>query len=136
MTKDAWFHFLCKWINVERNAKGEKWIVDASDFRTTQSQADGSWIRGGFTFRWTTDHGSSPRVTLICFGASRSVVQRFERLASHSLWRHAVTDPYNLFVIIINDLFLQVDGLVWSLSGVFRTLEAVRTEESHGKRRR
>jgi hypothetical protein len=66
-------------------------------------------------------------MTLICFGASISLQQRFERLASNSTWRDAVHGPYNLFVIILDELFIQADGLVWSLSDVFRAIEEVST---------
>jgi hypothetical protein len=64
-------------------------------------------------------------MTLICFGASIALQQRFERLASNSAWTEAINDPYNLFVIILDELFLQVDGIVWSLSDVFRSVEEV-----------
>jgi hypothetical protein len=62
---------------------------------------------------------------LICFGAPPSLIQRFERLASHAKWRDALNDPYILFVIVLNDLFLQVDGILWGLSSGFRGMEYV-----------
>jgi hypothetical protein len=95
------------------------------------NQMDWSWIRAGFFLKWFPLSSSYPSnhtcMTLICFGASISLQQRFERLASNSTWRDAVHDPYNLFVIILDELFIQADGLVWSLSDVFRAIEEVST---------
>jgi hypothetical protein len=34
-------------------------------------------------------------------------------------------DPYGLFVIVLNDLFIQGDGILWKLAAVFRHMELV-----------
>jgi hypothetical protein len=92
---------------------------------------DWSWIRAGFFLKWfpldSSNASNHSCTTLICFGASISLQQRFERLASNSTWTDAVCDPYNLFVIILDELFIQADGLVWNLSDVFRAIEEVST---------
>lgn len=51
------------------------------------------------------------------------LVRRFQRLASHGKWHDAVVDPYCLFVVVFNELFLQMDGLVWELISVFGAME-------------
>jgi hypothetical protein len=65
-------------------------------------------------------------VTLVCFGPSHPLVNRFLRLAAHDGWRDAVADPYGLFVIVLNELFLNTSGILWRLSDVFRSFEMVR----------
>jgi hypothetical protein len=105
-------------------------IRDRSPFNNFLSQSDQGWNRAGFFLTWTPSSSSSVqpvdfRVTLICFGAPSSLIQRFERLASHPKWKDVLSDPYGLFVIVLNDLFLQVDGTLWGLSSVFRGMELV-----------
>lgn len=65
-------------------------------------------------------------MTLVCFGPARSLVNRFLRLASHARWVDTVRDPYGLFVIVLNELFLHTSDIVWRLSDVFRGFEMVR----------
>ena len=64
-------------------------------------------------------------MTLICFGPAPSLVSRFLRLASHARWVDAVDDPYGLFVIALNELFLYTDDIAWRLADVFRSFEMV-----------
>lgn len=39
--------------------------------------------------------------------------------------RTAILDPYSLFVIILEELSLQMDNVVWDFTSVFRGLELV-----------
>ena len=64
-------------------------------------------------------------MTLICFGPVPSLVFRFLRLACHARWVDAVNDPYGLFVIALNELFLYTDDIAWRLADVFRSFEMV-----------
>ena len=92
-----------------------------------QSQYDGSWVRAGFFLEWvpvssTLEH----QTTLICFGASETLVNRFERLNTTSTrWKDAVADPYLLFGIVLSDLFLHVESIIYDVSQVFRSVEMV-----------
>lgn len=93
-----------------------------SPLSTPQSQSDLSWNKAGFFLQQSRPNGP---VTLICFGPGKPLVRRFQRLASHAKWHDAVVDPYSLFVVVLNELFLQMDGLVWELSSVFGAMEYV-----------
>ena len=89
--------------------------------------SDHGWNRAGFFLTWAASSSSpvqpvDPHVALICFGAPYSLVGRFERLASH---QDLLTDPYGLFVIVLNDLYFQVDGTRKNLALIFRDMEAV-----------
>jgi hypothetical protein len=105
-------------------------IKDRSDSPHTNSQShsDQSWIQGGFFLKWfpLSQGDTNSSVTLVCFGPSHSLVNRFLRLAAHDGWRDAVDDPYGLFVIVLNELFLNTSGILWRLSDVFRSFEMVR----------
>ena len=63
--------------------------------------------------------------TIICFGAHSDLTKRFEYLASHPSWLDAVKSPFNLFLIVLEELFLVLDNKVWDLSDLFRTMETV-----------
>ncbi|KFY83638.1 hypothetical protein V498_07911 [Pseudogymnoascus sp. VKM F-4517 (FW-2822)] len=133
----SWFHFLCKNVTVRLFEGLDPQIVNPHHDSLPQSQADWSWIRAGFFLKWLPSQGPNSSnqscVTLICFGASIQLQQRFERLASNSAWRDAVSDPYNLFVIILDELFLQMDGIVWNLSDTFRAIEEKTLDRAHSR---
>ncbi|KAF7507906.1 hypothetical protein GJ744_009940 [Endocarpon pusillum] len=114
----SWFHYLFKNVHVQRDGDDVPRIV--SPLSNPLSQSDLSWNKAGFFL-----HQSGPGglVTLICFGPGKPLVRRLERLVSHAKWRDAVVDPYSLFVVVLNELFLQMDGLVWGLSSVFGAME-------------
>jgi hypothetical protein len=118
---------LGKDISVVRDDRGYPVIRDRSPFSNSLSQSDHGWNRAGFFLTWPPSRGhlASPRITLICFGAPPSLRQRFENIVLPSKWQEALSDPYCLFVAVLNDLFLQVDGILWSLASVFRRMELV-----------
>jgi hypothetical protein len=121
----SWFHFLCKNISVQTNLAGETRIVDPLPRSETSSQSDATWIKGGFYLTWGPGRGNETCTTLICFGAHFDLTQRFGYLASHPSWVDAVNSPFNLFLIVLDELFLVLDNKVWDLSDVFRTMEMV-----------
>jgi hypothetical protein len=151
----SWFHTLCKNINVERSANGHAEIVNQnkrSGTQEEQSQADYSWLRSGFFLQCEPDNsskvnsalqrndsgnntnkaagngdGSSSRVTLLCFGASQAMEMRFQRLIRHHSWMDALDDPYVLFDIVLDELYMQLDNVAWSLGEVFGGIEGVST---------
>jgi hypothetical protein len=92
--------------------------------------SDHGWNRAGFFLTWAAS-SSSPvqpvdsQITLICFGAPYSLIGRFERLASHPKWQDLLTDPYGLFVIVLNDLYFQADITRKNLASIFRDMELV-----------
>jgi hypothetical protein len=96
-----------------------------------QSHYDGSWVRAGFFLEWIPVPGTLEyQVTLICFvgpDTHHTLIDRFERLnkPTSTRWKDAVTDPYLLFGIVLSDLFLRVEGIVYDLSRVFKPMETV-----------
>jgi hypothetical protein len=105
-------------------------------------QSSFSWLRSAFFLRWdpirvpsesssrsqvSADPTTTPskRVTLICFGAPEDLIKRFEGLLQHSSWRRAVENPFDLWVIVLDEMFKQMDTQVRRLGEVFRRLEIV-----------
>jgi hypothetical protein len=64
-------------------------------------------------------------VTLICFGASRQLKQRFEHFLQPMAWQDSLDDPYSLFAVVLDEFSLQLDATVWSVSRVFGRIETV-----------
>lgn len=95
--------------------------------RIQQSQYDGTWVRAGFFLEWVPVSSTlGHRTTLICFGAEKTLVDRFKSLnTTSSRWKDAVADPYLLFGIVLSDLFLRVEGIIYDVSQVFRPVEKV-----------
>ena len=122
---DSWLHFLCKNINVEENGKYHHRIVDPRQDQRKLSFADWSWIRAGFFLKWSNFRERAPSVTLICFGESKRLRKRLEGIKWNELGAQALKDPYSLFVIILDELFLQMDGLGWGLNSVLGEMERV-----------
>ena len=123
----SWLHFLCKNINTQSDAHGDMRVVDPRLNGANLSQADWSWIRAGFFLQWhpVNSLNQTSCVTLICFGASAALEQRFERLLSKPLWDKVLQDPYILFAIVLDELSLQMDAQVWNVSRVFGLIERV-----------
>jgi hypothetical protein len=63
-------------------------------------------------------------ITLLCFGASEAMKKRFCRIPNRPNWSMNI-DPYQLLVIVLDELFQQMDLQVWNLSDVFRGIEYV-----------
>ncbi|KAH7066300.1 hypothetical protein BKA63DRAFT_524148 [Paraphoma chrysanthemicola] len=119
----SWFHFLCKDLAVYTNQNGETRIENTRPTAAILSQADGTWIKSGFFLTWGPGRNNEICTTLVCFGAHTDIKERFESLAYNSSWLDAVHSPFNLFVILLEQLFLTLDSKIWDLSDVFRTLE-------------
>lgn len=152
----SWFHYLCKNIdirtlrpdqesdNIASPAVAE--IVETHhENHVPLSQDNWTWLRSAFFLKCgpyprkasvvggdgSGEECYSPCVTLICFGASSALRMRFEKLASRPDWKQCLGAPYALFVVVLDQIFLEMDDQAWRLAGVFRGIEHVsnRSEE-------
>jgi len=65
-------------------------------------------------------------VTLICFMAPEGLMRRFSTLLDHPEWEDALEDPFILYDIILEELYLILDAMVRTLGKVFNGVEHVR----------
>ena len=86
----CWLHFLCKAI------------VSRPDAPT--------WHRSGYFLEHNTTG-----TTLVCFGASKALVTRFQQLPAAG-WASIHADPLALLAIVLADLQLVIDEQVWALN--------------------
>jgi hypothetical protein len=116
-------HFLCKNINLGDEKEVPLKIVDPRSGRKNLSNADWSWIRAGFFMKWTRVQDENPTVTLICFGACPDLIARIKCI--EEIDQRITTDPFCLFVVILDELFLEMDVMIWRVSKVFGLTERV-----------
>ncbi|KAJ5984403.1 hypothetical protein N7481_006502 [Penicillium waksmanii] len=122
----AWFHYLCKNVNV--TGSSQKPAIAEPNLKEgipVLDQSDSSWIRSGYFLRWAVDSATNPEITLICFDSSFYLKERFQQVPPSAIPMTAIPDPYSLFVIILEELSLQMDNVVWNVMSVFRGVELV-----------
>ena len=69
--------------------------------------------------------------TLIFFGASDSLNEKFQRYLQQSSWEDVPDDPLILFEMVAGSLFEQFDKIVWNVSEVFGVIEHVSFQLLH-----
>ena len=107
---------------------GDPKIHDRSNpFQDNLSQSDNGWNRAGFFLTWkqALDASVVTELTLICFGAPLSLIERFENMRLSKGRNSTLQDPYGVLLVVLNDLFLQIDNTLWDLSFVYRSQEVV-----------
>lgn len=97
-----------------------------ADIRGTElSQGDWTWIRTSVFMRW--EHCNDKHratVTLIIFSASPELRDRCQRLWESDL-STVLVDPFGLFVICFNELWLQAQRVVNAVGDEFSKMERV-----------
>jgi hypothetical protein len=94
-----------------------------------------SWHASDYFLHVVPGEGDSRSVksaTLLCFGASDTLVARFQTLLGDTTWRQALQEPYLLFDIIYDELYNNVDGLAWNLANTFRDMELSTLDHANG----
>lgn len=94
----------------------------------TLSQGDWTWVRTSVFLKWTNCHDSTvTTVTLVVFSAPLKLRERFSRLWDPDLG-HILTDPFSLFAICLDELWLQAQGIYDTVRRVFGDMERVRQQ--------
>ncbi|ORY04877.1 hypothetical protein BCR34DRAFT_463745, partial [Clohesyomyces aquaticus] len=71
-------------------------------------------------------------VTLFCFGAPRSLADRFKKVQESASTEDLIKDPYILLEIVMEEMYKLMDGFGWEVGDIFggvetRTLELAPT---------
>lgn len=114
----AWFHFLCRQVE----GSSRQAFTYLRNDQGGQNQSSGAlslWITCDFFLHV----GKDKAVTLLCFGAPKGVVQRFEKLRENRFWEDVLHEPYLLFAIIFDELHEMFDGLSKVLAVAIRKVE-------------
>ncbi|EEP79687.1 predicted protein [Uncinocarpus reesii 1704] len=141
----SWIHTLCRSI-----PSGLKWVRRMPDSPSAVPQSllgdqssRLSWLRSAYVLRWDPAPRNAPRepeienrassasssssssgsVTLICFGAPFTVMERFRKQAASDTWTQAVEHPFQIWLIVLDELYRQMDAQAWNLADRFRGVE-------------
>lgn len=116
----AWCHFLCRQIDV-RGAKIQNfgYLRNEQGGQNQTSSALNLWIMCDFFLHIASDNV----VTLLCFGAPKGIVERFEALLGKNSWNDALQEPYLLFTILFDELHDVFDTLSKNLGFALRKVE-------------
>ena len=126
----CWLHTLCKNIELVPEEDAHPRIKDPRDRPPgpSSSQADGTWTKSGYFMRWKqppTDRKGDKMVELIILSPSRSLQANMDRLLTRPDWEQTLVDPFNLLILVLDDLFQQVNTAINNVSTVFRHIEQV-----------
>ena len=120
---DSYFHFLCKHVTISGPGDPSPGIADSRG--TELSQGDWTWIRNSVFMRWdNSNNKDTASVTLIFFSFSPQLRNRFQQLWETDM-SMVLVDPFSLFVICFDELWLQAQQIVDKVAGVFCTMERV-----------
>lgn len=71
--------------------------------------------------KWNKSGGN---ITLICFGSFPKLEERLKRFIENTdNVQTALYDPYTLYAIILDELHLKMDSLVWELISIYNRTE-------------
>lgn len=117
----SWFHFLCKNVTISQLENEAARIADPRG--TALSQGDWTWLRTSVFLRWTSCKDVAKAcVTLIVFSAPFELIDRCQRLWDQNP-ESILVDPFSLFAICADEMFLQSQGVLSSLQSVFGGVE-------------
>jgi hypothetical protein len=129
----SWCHFMCRNVDVVDGKIQDLGYLD--DVQGTPAPAPSSlWSMCDFYLHVRpestegSEHGKA--VTLLCFGAPKEVVQRFQQLLhKRDVWDEVLLEPYLLFDVLFDQLHEFFDNKAWRIS------DAVRPEEQAALKR-
>lgn len=117
----SWFHFLCKNVTVHSVPGQPSRIADPRG--TELSQGDWTWIRTSVFMRWSNCVDKDrATVNLVIFSASLELRDRIQRLWNSDI-SNALVDPFSLFVICLDELWMQAMGIVRIVGDEFSNME-------------
>ncbi len=89
------------------------------------SQGDWTWIRTSMFMRWSNCHDRDrASVALVIFSASPELRDRLERLWAAEI-SGVLVNPWSLFVICLDELWLESQSTVANVQHVFGQMERV-----------
>ena len=148
-TTYVWFHFLCKTVSVKgdriihrRETMGDSTGIDRLRINAQDQSQPGfvlkvkkqpSLLRMPSRTRTSSSDATmapasvEPSVELFCFGAPKSLGDRFSKLASVAICDDIMQDPYVLLEVVLEEMYKVLDRTGWDISQIFGDIETVRS---------
>jgi len=131
----AWTHFLCRNVILsDDNVIEDLGYLDHGNDNGKMPSPSEMWTMCDFFLHitpvttWETK--DQRKVTLLCFGAPKEVVHRFERLLIEDTWNELPEEPYLLFDILYDELHQLFDGAVAKLRQAVKPQEKAALERA------
>lgn len=122
-----WLHTLCKSIDLVQGVNCTSSFQDPRGSQPPQ-EGYGTWLRSGLFLRWkqcTVGNEDANEVDMIIFSPTISLERNLEIPVQRRNWRQALADPFCLFVVVLEDLFEQVDAAIAKVYIILRSVEHV-----------
>ena len=119
----SWFHYLCKSIRSDDfGDQQSRWNEPTGNVR---SHGDWTWLRTSVFMRWVDYHDwDKARVAIVIFSAPPRLKDRCKRIWTTEP-ANILTDPFSLFVICLDELWLQSQGIVRIIGDELSKMEDV-----------
>ncbi|KAL8697035.1 MAG: hypothetical protein Q9224_002499, partial [Gallowayella concinna] len=122
----CWAHTLLKNIELHFDAAGVPFIQDPRSER--RNHGDWTWLRSGYFLQWRNPYSSRLQdcnVTFIIFSATPELTAHLQNLATRPDWRQALMDPFTLFVITAENIFLEASSTINKVLTVLGYIEGL-----------
>lgn len=103
-------HFLVKGIPTSQNASEEE---------------ERAWFRMAFYLQWNQSNSQRRNVTLVCFGALKTLKHQLTQMRGAQEWETIMENPYILVTFILESWYERVDRTVWRANDRGSELETV-----------
>jgi hypothetical protein len=123
----VWFHYLCKNVDTGLTLAASS-ARERSQFESPAppTYEDFSWITSAFILHVSPKRENrDTSVTLLCFGASKQLHRRFEQLRKDHRWKQILHRPYTILSLVLDELYIRMDNVVWGLGHIFGEIETV-----------
>jgi hypothetical protein len=82
-----------------------------------------SWVHAAFYLKWNKTAGN---IILCCFGTITKIEERLRKFIENTdNVQAALSDPYVLYVVILDELHSRMNSILWDLISVFNHTEHV-----------
>ncbi|KAH6711954.1 hypothetical protein BKA61DRAFT_98594 [Leptodontidium sp. MPI-SDFR-AT-0119] len=113
--QNMWMHFLVKGIPASQNGNEEE---------------ERAWFRMAFYLQWNQSNSQRRNITLVCFGALKTLKHEFTQMRGAQKWETIMENPYILVTFILESWYDRVDRIVWRANDRGSELETKTVEET------
>jgi hypothetical protein len=131
----AWFHFLCRRVEILEGKIQDLGYLRHGNDNGRKIDPAKMWTMCDFFLhvKPTSANGSeSKTVTLLCFGAPDTILERFASINDQTAWKDVLAQPYLVFDILFDELHGVFDHAVWELSRAVNPEEKLALQRADG----
>ena len=139
-----WAHTMMKTLRLVKDDRGRPYISDSqpTQYRKEQDlfpQKDSTWLPSAFYLKWQragNGDDNPAQVVLLGFNVPPVTKRRLYKLLRQPEWEGTLGDPLNLFVVILETLFLHIRQMAGNLMNAYRHVEGDAIDQAQSKDKR